>query len=69
MFSKLFRVKCRFIDSRGETGKVSFETKYLFDLRKDRFIKMLEREIIEGAYREHGVVIDRITDLDIQRIG
>ena len=69
MFKKRFKVSCDFIEQTGAKGVVSFETKFLFDLRRPRFEEMLKREIIKCAYEEQEIVIEEIGNLKIEKIG
>lgn len=69
MFKKLFRVKCDIVLKDQSKGKLNFEASYLFDLTKSKYIKMLEDEIKTKSYNQEGLILDKIENLEVQRIG
>lgn len=69
MFKKLFRIKGDIILKDGSKGKLSFEAGYIFDLTKSKYIKKLENEIKIKSYEQKGLVVAKIENLEVKRIG
>lgn len=69
MFKKLFRIQSDIILKDGSKGKLSFEASYIFDLTKSKYIKKLENEIKIKSYEQKGLIVAKIENLEVQRIG